>query len=515
MMHRTQLDKSIALQQKKFIDAFNGIGDILSHQTKYFARNSETIKALYKIRDIINKFLDIQEKDIVRFEKLCLTQDMWENYDKDRDKAINFLSKRPELYLASFFIALSQHVRVHKLAIETQNDEVARFSAYNLIYILAYTSSRPGRDFLVEQSLRLLKQIRELAIEKHNISMFATSFHWYIDIVYNQLDIDFHLSYLHLFDFELLSSIKHIISNNQKELFQELLAFVKADNFKPNTNTEIYSYISLFSKLNFSKYSQLDKEYNIEHELTKLDDLIVTISTEQDIFKYQSNFRKIRDILNTGFQKELEGNERIQEAIRKLENTIEKSPLPFLRFNNFIEIMFVVGTYCLLKKEYEYIKIMWSYLEEYKPFGTGLFPKTPEEFVVMYFLRLDYGGQSITQKHVLYDFSHSTQSYHQGYFLLLLTKMLVVKNKIYNNIISQGKPDFNFLPFDINVLQYLPVVIKDFLIPHIKRLQKDDKLLTELGLSSADLDLYLLPYLTIELNNSIQSEIEKRNHYLK
>lgn len=125
--HKSDLEnKKLILSQTQFIQALEGIGDVLAFEAKNKKGNKDIIQGLAKIKELVKRFLDIQKNAPDKFERLLLSQDFFDIHKKNKQNVVLFLA--PDKYLISFSAAVNQILRIHEAAIETKNDEISSFA---------------------------------------------------------------------------------------------------------------------------------------------------------------------------------------------------------------------------------------------------------------------------------------------------------------------------------------------------------------------------------------------------
>jgi hypothetical protein len=215
-------NKTLVKEQNKFIKALEGIGDILVFQTRS-RKNKLVLYGLKRYKEILDKFFTLKTKNPEKFDKLLLEQDFLKLYHENQENAKLALFFDPKKYLPSFSTAINQILRIYEEAIASKNEEISRFAVYHLNWLLADISKTSNNGLFVEQLLKHLRDITRIAIENNDVSMYASSIHWYTDIVFNELrqqDEKFDLSYLDLFDKYFFFSAKYIISEDKTSLYQ-------------------------------------------------------------------------------------------------------------------------------------------------------------------------------------------------------------------------------------------------------------------------------------------------------
>lgn len=415
-------NRELALRHEKFIQALEGIGDVLVFETKRRNRNKNVIQGLKRINSIIKTFFDIQKSDPEKFEQLILTQEFFELYRKNETEAKLGLAFNPEKYLVSFSTAVNQIIRIHEAALETKNEEISKFATYHLNWLLADITTIPKNELFVEQLLKNLGEVTTTAIENQDRSMYAASIHWYIDIVFNRLgqkEGNFDLSYLDLLDKYFFSSIKYIISQNQTSLFDSLISSIVDGVHIPSYYCgKVWDYGHLILRSNLEKYNQLDKEHQLSKHIKELANSENDLDTKEKRDGWLKKFEELKKILELHLDKEQQKN-----ALKIEEEIIEFIDGQF-KYSNLLEIIFAIGAYCLFKQRMEYIKHLWEYKQppdsDASWIGHDILPNTIDGVINFYFKKdlferkFDFFGEG----------HHGSEKYYNKYFLLLLARLL-------------------------------------------------------------------------------------------
>ena len=413
--------KDLAARQVKFIQALEGIGDVLVFETKRRNRNKNVIHGLKRIEDIIKTFFAIQKNDPDKFERLLLAQEFFDLYRKDEKEAKFRLAFDPDKYLVSFSTAINQIIRIHEAALEAKNDEIRRFATYHLNWLLADISQTPKNDLFVEQLLKNLSEITRLAVETQDRSMYAASIHWYTDIVFNrprQKEGNFDLSYLELFDKYFFSSVKYIISQNQTSLFESLVSSLVDGVHVPSYHRgKIWDYGHLILRSNFERFNQLDKEHELEKRIKELANSENDLNTKEKRDEWLKKFEEFKKILEPHLDKGQQQNiSKTEEEIREFVDTQFK-------YSNLLEIVFAIGAFCLFKQKHEYIKYLWEYKQppdsDASWIGHDIVPSTIDGVVNFYFKK-----GLFERKFDFWEGHHGSEEYYKKYFLLLLARTL-------------------------------------------------------------------------------------------
>ena len=420
-MWKNLLNKNdISAKQNRLIQALEGMGDILVFETKR-QKNKLILDGLQKISDSVKKIFEIQQSDPDKFEQLVVSQDFFELYKKDEKEAKFRLAFDPEKYLISFSTAINQITRVYESAINSQNEEVSRFAVHHINWILARLTKKPNNALFVEQILRKLSEISRIAVKRNDKSMYTATIHWYTDIVFNRLGIKeggFDLAYLDLFDRYFFSTVKYIVSEDQKSLFYTLVSSLIDGIHIPTYNKgKVWNYGHIILRSDLEKYNQLDKKYNIEKKIKEVANSEADLDTKDKLDAWLKKFNELKAIIEPNLiptqRKEAE----------KLEQEIKDFVLSQFKYNNLLEVVFAIGAYCLFKKRPSYIKYLWEYKQppdsDASWIGHDIIPRTLDEVIRFYFRK-----GLFERKFDFWEGHHGSERYYKQYFLLLLARVL-------------------------------------------------------------------------------------------
>lgn len=395
--------KDTAVKQDILVQSLEGIGDILVFETKR-QKNKLVLDGLQKISDSIKKIFEIQQNNPDRFEQLVVSQDFFD----------------PEKYLISFSTAINQIVRVYEAAISSQNEEISRFAVYHINWILAALSSRQNNGLFIEQILRKLAEITRTATQRNDGSAYAAAIHWYTDIVFNRLGRkgEFQLSYLDLFDKYFFSTVKYIVSENQTSLFNALVSSLVDGVHIPDYNRgEIWNYGHIILHKDLQKYNQLDAKYGIEKQVKELANSENDLDTQEKLEAWLKKFDELKKVIEQNL------NEDQKKEAQKIEEKIRDFATTQFKYQNLLEIVFAIGTYCLFKQRYAYIKYFWEYKQppdsDASWIGHDITPRTLDEVIRFYFRK-----GLFDKKLDFWEGHHGSEKYYKQYFLLLLVRVL-------------------------------------------------------------------------------------------
>jgi len=138
--HKSDLDnKKLILSQAQFIQALEGIGDVLTFETKNKKGNKDIIQGLTKTEELIKRFLDVQKNAPDKFERLLLSQEFFDIHKENEQNAQLALVFAPDKYLISFSTAVNQILRIQEAAIETKMMKLANLLLTTLYsYLVIY-----------------------------------------------------------------------------------------------------------------------------------------------------------------------------------------------------------------------------------------------------------------------------------------------------------------------------------------------------------------------------------------
>jgi len=405
-------NKGLKLMNERFNQSLESIGDILVFETKRRNSNENIKQGLKRIQNILKEFRVIQK----------------DNPIKDEKEAKSRLIFNPNKYLISFSIAINQILRVYEAAIKIKNDEISCFIADIFKKLLADFSKTPGNDLFVEQLLKSFMEVEKIGIVNEDRLLYNSSIHWYVDIVFNEKD--FNLSYLELFNWYFITSVKYIISENYFSLFNGLISSL-IDGFVCIPQVEGWNYDQL-------------------------------LFIEQIIDKKQEKNAKQPEQNITDF------------------NTCND------KYQNLLEIVFDIGAYCLFKQRYDYIKYLWEYKQppdsDVVWIGDNIIPQKLDDIIYLYFSnglfdkKIDFWGQH-----------HTSKNYYKQYFLLLLAHILqnvpADAGGNYSQIENYKLPDLHI--YRLNELKDYPI---DEFIKLSENLKQDKNMLVKIGFDTAQLD---------------------------
>ena len=482
-MWKNLLNKNdISAKQNRLIQALEGIGDILVFETKR-QKNKLVLDGLQKISDSVKKIFEIQQSDPDKFEQLIVTQDFFELYKKNEKEAKFLLAFDPEKYLISFSTAINQITRVYESAVNSQNEEVSRFAVYHINWILARLTKKPNNDLFVEQILIKLSEISRTAIKKNDKSMYAATIYWYTNIVFDRSGRKkegFNLAYLDLFDRYFFSTVKYIVSEDQKSLFQTLVSsLIDGIDIPTYNKRKIWEYGYIIFRSDIEKYNQLDEKYNIEKKIKELANSETDLDTKNKLDAWLKKFNELKGIIEPN----LTPSQR-KEA-EKLEQEIKDFVVSQFKYYNLPKLVFAIGAYCLFKQRPSYIKYLWEYKQPPDSdafwIGHDITPRTIDEVIRLYFRK-----GLFKKKFDFWEDHHGSEKYYKQYFLLLLARVLQNVRADSDGKFSQVE-NYKLPDLHIHRLSDLEHSIDGF-IQLVADLKTEKNLIVELGFDVERID---------------------------
>jgi hypothetical protein len=483
-------DKSTR-QQKTFLDALEGIGDVLVFETKRRKRNKNVIDGLKRLRGIITKFFALQHDDPKRFDRLLLSEDI---HDLDEREALARLQLDPEKYLVSFSAAINQLLRVHEAALDSLNVEISLFATSHLNHVLVDLCQTSGNRLFVQQILEVLYGVARKASERQDISMYIASIHWYFDVVFNTLRHanHFDLDYLPLLDQHLFANAKFIISENKVPLFESLVsALVSRVHVPTYHKAKIYDYAHLIRRSDYEKYNDFNQQYGMEKRVRELHRLEEGLNTKAELESWLGKFEELRTILNAI------SSEEQKAKLNEMEEEIREFATSMFLFNNLMGIVIAIGAYCLFKDRPDFIKYLWEYKQPPDSdavwVGHDIVPNTIGEVIDLFIVK---GG--LRRKFEFWEGHHGNEYYYRRYFILLLAKVLKAQRE--DPLTSKSVIDSYILPeLPIHSLSDLEYSVDGF-VDVANALKNEPNLLAHLGFPTDILpDLFegkLIPFLS-------------------
>ena len=463
-----------AQKQNAFMKSLSGIGDILVFETRRKSKNKLVTEGLGRIKAILEEFFRIREEDEERFERLMLHPDFLKLSQENEREASARLMFFPERQLVSFTVALEQIRRVHETAIVAHNEEISRQATYHLIWILQHLTTFPQNGVFVEQVLRSLYEMSDLAIRNDDHSMYGGAYDWYFETVFRA---EFRLEYLETLTGRFRVIVQGIISNDQWELYmsmvQRLVDGVHIGIDKTHRLRDLEH-----QWIDFETFTSLDKEHHIRG---KNDELVKTAGEVSSIEEYQKWLKNLDDLRALLAPHVPTAHAPAKdELLKELESFVAAQ----LKFNTLQETVFVFGAFALLEERPQYIKYLWEYKQppdsDAVHVGADIVPTTLENVVAFYFRKGYFERDVFPWKD-----HRGRRIYFQRYFLLLLARQLepvVEAEGVYPTLRTFALPWFSIVQLS-NIES-----VTDDLKKQARLLTEDVVLLQALGFSESTID---------------------------
>ena len=259
------------------------------------------------------------------------------------------------------------------------------------------------------------RNIMRHSIEEKHSSKHSFTYHWYSNYVFNWWDGKsyFNPEYLQIFDRTQFYYIQYIIDQNQKDIFEEYISWLHGGiGFQDNNYSDLYEY-----------FGYDFKDYEI---LSNLDNLFNNIRTLQDLDNFLINFREQKNL----FISKLENKEDIANKKNKANEIIANSHSKFF-FQNLLNMVMGLSTFCLYKQRYDYIKFIWEFKSPKDSdsmwIGHEIYPKTINELISIFLNETD----SFNKKFSFNEHHHSS-SYYENRLVLYLIGYILYSDKNYN-----------------------------------------------------------------------------------
>lgn len=460
-------DKALANKQTKFLEAVQGIGDILVFDTKHRNQNKEVLTNLKKLTDLVRDLFALRDRDPEKFDRMVLAERLLKLIHSKPDEAQFRLTFDPRESLIAFSTALGQIMRVHEAALEASNDELSRYATYHLSWLLSDLAQRPNCAIFIEQILRELQTAMRAAAPKEGGSAYAAASDWYVDIVFKDLrgGGKFQLDYLPLFDRYFLFSIDFVITENYRKLYEALISSLVDGVMLTPDMGEVWEYGHLVLNSDFQKYQALEAAHHLERRIQDLANSERQINSKETLGVWLSKFEELKALLTP--------NLSVADRARALEKetAIREHAREAFSRNHLLLVAFKIGVYALARSRPDYVRYLWDYKQppdsDARWIGHDIVPTTVPEVLGLYFRReLLHSEFSAFQGH------RSLVPYAKRYFLLLLARLL-----------QAGIPSgpYDFTGWDASNLSDAAHMLRE-LLPLAKEMALERELHATLGL---------------------------------
>ena len=525
-------NRSWQAEQERLFFALEKIVNVALVKTER-GDNQSVKEILNELEVIFRKFWQLKKDNPDKFDSLLWSKDFFDKYvmpspgrEKDLTEDVSkktksaeelkrevslLLSFTPDKELKGLTVFLNSFEKIWKCALRNDNEEITRYVVYHLNWLLAELTQEPSNALFIEQFLTLLNSITWTAIKTSKSgkeidpSIYSASFRWYTDIVFNRLrqkQGNFDLSYLEQFDRHFFSSVKYMISENQKPLFQELLRSLVDGLFIATYNEgKVWDYGHLILYHDLKKYNELDEKTGIERHIEELANIENYLFTKEKLDWWLKRFDELKGLLEPHF------DAKQKEEAHGIEEDVRDFAVSQFKYNNLLGIVFAIGAYCLFKEKLEYIKYLWEYKEPPDADGSwvghDIVPDTIDSVV-----RFCFSKGLVERRFDFGEDHHGSERYYNQYFVLLLARVL---KKIRPK--GEGKYEelehYNLPDLDVHGLSGIEHSV-DIFIKTARELKEKKDILSTLGFEVSNLDeLFgkkLIPFLEV-LKTKAQEKI--------
>jgi hypothetical protein len=497
MLKKYFKNESLDTDKANLLQSVVGMGDILVFEVGR-NNNKRVISSLKELFNLIDNLFAIKEVDPERFEKIIWSKKYYELYDKNPQGARFYASINSEEYTDGFTTIVNQVMRVYKMAITQNNNEVAIFAIYNLNKVLSLLAASAKGDLFVDQTLRKSIDIIFESITNNNVLLFSRAVSWYRSMVFN-VENTFCIEYLKLFDGCFFEAIKKVIDLNNIQLFENLISNMIDGLYPDFGDREIWDFGHILLEDNYKIYETMDRENSIESRLKNLDESMKYINSVGTLDSWIEEFKYLKKIILTKLP-----SEKLEQAT-KLEVIIINTVKTQFKFNNLRNLFVYVGAYCLFKKRIQLIKCMWNYKQPDDSnatwVGYDVLPENLNNVMIIFF-------DLFEPKWSFFSGHHGSDTYVKDYFLLLLCRLIRSSASRYSEFESYQLPDLN-----VNKLSDMTYRC-DEMVSQAKKLFENSKLLSKLGFDKDDelLDKKLIPFIKhIKVDAEIQIQSKHRS----
>ncbi len=252
--------------------------------------------------------------------------------------------------------------------------------------------------------------------------------------------------------------------------------------------------------VDFKKHEELDKEYGLNNLINELAKLENNLRTWEKLSEWFEKFDELKVIIENNI------NEDQKATAQENEEKIREFVTSQFKYQNLLEIVFAIGTYCLFKEKYTYIKYLWEYKQppdsDAHWIGQDITPQSIESVIQFYFRK-----ELLGRKFDFWEGHRGSKRYYNQYFLLLLARVL---QSVHPDTEGKYQSIENYKLSDLNIhkLSDLEHSIDGFIKIAVD-LKKEEIILAEIGLDTKKLeelfDFKLIPFL-----NKLKEEVEKQ-----
>lgn len=409
-------NKQLETIQNKLIESFEAIGDILVVEVSEKKANNTILKGFQKIQDSIIIIFKVKDKNPELFERLVVSSDFHKLTQNNKVNISYQLSFNSDNVLITLTTAINQFIRIHETAVNCNNGEISCYSVDNVIDILKEITISSKNDIIVRKLLKDLTNMSSFSIKTKDYSAYIASIQWYTNIVFD-LNNQFDLSYLAIFDEYFWLNIKYIITYDNREVFEGLVSTVTqgitASISSPSTNIRDYFRPYIY------KLKRRDDE--IINSISRLHSQVYNIYSQDQLNTWINEFNKLKNIVDAKLHdiENEENRDNIKSNISS-HSTIIKDLTKELKYKNLQVIIFYAAAYCIFKKQFGYIKNLWNFNQP--PDSDAIWVNRNIVSSGLEKIIDFYSKSNLIQRRYWWDNHHGSGIYIKKYFLLLLIR---------------------------------------------------------------------------------------------
>jgi hypothetical protein len=343
------------IYQERIISAIEGIGDILIFESKNKKNTRFVRDSIWKLEERAKYIFRLQETNPETFKELMYSQKFLELNkstisENELARAVA-LEINPEENVALLGAIANQFIRLHEAAWESNNFEVAQWTAYSLKQLLKDVSQGSGKYPLVKTLLRVLYDLHYVNRDKRHDLVYPLAVGWYLDIVPNKL---FNIDYLEEFDNLFIQNLRRIIFSQRYSLLDNFLSSLNsAGGFNYFNNHSIDRLNPKLFSIDMLKYQELNKTSRFREETDELKKILAELRNVEQLDKTLRILENIRIITNNYFD--------LDEQIQVHLSLIKDELISAFKFNHIVDILFDLSAYCIFKGRYDYLQKIWTF----------------------------------------------------------------------------------------------------------------------------------------------------------
>jgi hypothetical protein len=368
-------------------------------------------------------------------------------------------------------------------------------------------SNEKGNSIFIKQVLSSFADIRTKAVFNGDLSSaYTASVSVYTTIVFDSHSSNFDLSYLDIFDDYFFRGVQFLISQGATDVYKALISsLVNGIHDDFHDSKEPDDYHKALEESNYETYALPSTVIRIADTFKSLNEIYEKAISPID---YNSFVEQIDSISRIDELHQL--SERAPN-LKQCVQSIKSSLAALIKSRNLDCLIIAIGSYCLFKERYDYIKYLWEFNQppdsDAVSLNRSIVPSSIEEVIAQYSRRYYFVDKVIN----CWDDHHGAKVYFDKYFLLLILRTLA-RGVQTPEILCQRIDSFQLpTPTDIHFLNDLRNH-QEYYIGLASEIRHTPSLTSDIGLDGIQIDLlfdnFLIPFLR-ELANRIKSHLNQ------